>query len=60
MKKDTLQLEDLMAYCQDEKADLKKKLNEKMLQFNTWIEKKKIANFSAFMSYQDKIYRKFR
>ncbi|MFC3885394.1 DnaJ family domain-containing protein [Bacillus songklensis] len=62
LKKDMIDLEDLIACCHDEerKATLKKKWNEKMLQFNTLMEKRKIAGSSAFMSYQDKIYRKFR
>lgn len=56
-KKELINLQSLIDCCKDpeEKARLKKMLNEKMLRFNLLIEKRKGAKTLAFQTYEEKI-----
>lgn len=59
LQKEILSIEDLIKRCddQDEVKQLKKKLNEKMLRFNSLQAKNRInTNSAAFKSYEQKIY----
>lgn len=60
LKKDIVTLEELIACCKDEneRTELNKRLNEKIIRFNSMMEKRKINQSSAFKSYENKIYRK--
>ncbi|RBP93150.1 uncharacterized protein DUF1992 [Cytobacillus firmus] len=58
MKKEMLTIEDLIKQCEDqeEKKALQKKLNEKMLRFNSMISKRRQnTNSSLFKNYEEKI-----
>ncbi|WP_408009363.1 DnaJ family domain-containing protein [Pseudalkalibacillus sp. A8] len=60
LKKEMVTLEELIAVSRDnkERAELNKRLNEKIIRFNNLMEKRKISQSSAFHSHQNKIYRK--
>ncbi|MCF6411274.1 DnaJ family domain-containing protein [Pseudalkalibacillus salsuginis] len=60
LKKDMVTLEELIAVCRDdmERTELNKRLNEKIIRFNSLMEKRKISESSAFHSYRTKIDRK--
>ena len=58
MKKEMLTIEDLIKQCEDqeEKKALQKKLNEKMLRFNSMMAKRRQnTNSSLFKNYGEKI-----
>ncbi|MCS0669760.1 DnaJ family domain-containing protein [Cytobacillus firmus] len=58
MKKEMLTIEDLIKQCEDqeEKKALQKKLNEKMLRFNSMMSKRRQnTNSSLFKNYEEKI-----
>jgi len=58
MKKEMLTIEDLIKQCEDqeEKKALQKKLNEKMIRFNSMMSKRRQnANSSLFKNYEEKI-----
>ncbi|MBX9975494.1 DnaJ family domain-containing protein [Cytobacillus firmus] len=58
MKKEMLTIEDLIKQCEDqeEKKALQKKLNEKMLRFNSMMSKRRQnTNSSLFKNYGEKI-----
>lgn len=58
MKKEMLTIEDLIKKCEDqeEKKALQKKLNEKMLRFNSMMSKRRQnTNSSLFKNYGEKI-----
>ncbi|KON89799.1 hypothetical protein AF332_25295 [Sporosarcina globispora] len=58
MKKEMLTIEDLIKKCEDqeEKKELQKKLNEKMLRFNSMMSKRRQnTNSSLFKNYEEKI-----
>lgn len=61
LKKEMLQIEDLIAYCHDEheREHLKKKLNEKLIRFNLLMEKRKIGSTGAYKRYQSKLNKLF-
>ncbi|GAX91190.1 DUF1992 domain-containing protein [Effusibacillus lacus] len=61
LQKEILSLHDLLNCCHDdqERELLKKKLSEKMLRFNSLMEKRKMPGTSAFRTYQSKLYDKF-
>jgi hypothetical protein len=61
LKKDLMTLEDLLSCCQDEeqREQLKKKWNEKMLRFNNLMKKRKSSNSVALREYQNRIHQKF-
>lgn len=61
LKKEMLQIEDLIACCHDEneREHLKKKLNEKLIRFNLLMEKRKIGSSRAFKKYQSKLNKLF-
>lgn len=60
LNKEMVTLEELITCCKDdaERAELNKRLNEKIIRFNHLMEKRKLNQSSAFRSYQNKIYRK--
>jgi hypothetical protein len=60
LKKEMVTLEELISCCKNDKerAELNKRLNEKIIRFNNLMEKRKINQSSVFKSYQNKIYRK--
>ncbi|MBS4192166.1 DUF1992 domain-containing protein [Bacillus sp. FJAT-49705] len=61
LKKEMLTIEELIRKCEDpdEKQKLQKKLNEKMLRFNSMIAKRgKNTNSSLFKNYEQKISKK--
>ncbi|MCS0824408.1 DUF1992 domain-containing protein [Cytobacillus firmus] len=58
MKKEMLTIEDLIKQCEDqeEKKVLQKKLNEKMIRFNSMMSKRRQnTNSSLFKNYEEKI-----
>ncbi|EFV75602.1 DnaJ family domain-containing protein [Cytobacillus pseudoceanisediminis] len=58
MKKEMLTIEDLIKQCEDqeEKKALQKKLNEKMIRFNSMMSKRRQnTNSSLFKNYEEKI-----
>jgi hypothetical protein len=58
MKKEMLTIEDLIKQCEDqeEKKALQKKLNEKMIRFNSIMSKRRQnTNSSLFKNYEEKI-----
>ncbi|MBU8730000.1 DUF1992 domain-containing protein [Cytobacillus oceanisediminis] len=58
MKKEMLTIEDLIKQCEDqeEKKVLHKKLNEKMIRFNSMMSKRRQnTNSSLFKNYEEKI-----
>lgn len=62
LKKEILSIDDLIKRCedQDEKLKLQKKLNEKMLRFNSLRAENRInTNSAVFKSYEQKIYNIF-
>ncbi|ACB84216.1 DnaJ family domain-containing protein [Natranaerobius thermophilus] len=61
LKKELVNLDDLIKACNDpdEKQDLKRQRNEKMLRFNQLMEKRSIKKTSAFKKYRNKIRQKF-
>jgi len=61
IKKEMLEIEDLIACCYDEeeKEQLKRKLNEKLIRFNLLMEKRKMGQTGAFKRYQSKLNRLF-
>ena len=61
LKQEILTIEDLIKKCEDpdEKEQLKRKWNEKMLRFNSMMAKRgKNTNSSLFKNYEQKINRK--
>ncbi|MEW6042181.1 MAG: DnaJ family domain-containing protein [Elusimicrobiota bacterium] len=60
IKKEIISLHKLINYCydEDEKRQLTKKLNEKILRFNILMEKRQVSS-PALSCYKDKIYTKF-
>ncbi|KGX90338.1 DnaJ family domain-containing protein [Pontibacillus marinus] len=60
IKKDIVKLEDLLQFCEDpeEKASLRKEINEKQLRFQTLMDKRKMKQSGAFRQYRGKINRK--
>jgi Domain of unknown function (DUF1992) len=62
LKQEMMTIEDLMKSCDDlvEKERLQKKLNEKMLRFNSLMSKRRVkTNSSVFKNYGSKIDSKF-
>lgn len=62
LQKEILSIDDLIKRCedQDEKLKLQKKLNEKILRFNSLQAEKRInTNSAVFKSYEQKIYNIF-
>jgi hypothetical protein len=60
-KQEMLSIEALIKECEepDQKASLQKKLNEKMLAFNSMLSKRRInTNSSVFKNYEQKINKK--
>ncbi|WP_163100739.1 DUF1992 domain-containing protein [Peribacillus alkalitolerans] len=59
-RNELLQIEDLIEKTKDreEKEQLKRKLNEKLLQFNRFIDKKKTTNSAVFKQYDKKLHDK--
>ncbi|WP_282142125.1 DnaJ family domain-containing protein [Cytobacillus oceanisediminis] len=58
MKKEMLTIEDLIKQCEDqeERKALQKKLNEKMIRFNSMMSKRRQnTNSSLFKNYEEKI-----
>jgi hypothetical protein len=58
IKQEMLTIEDLIKKCEDseEKKELKQKLNEKMLRFNSMMSKRRQnTNSSIFKNYEEKI-----
>ncbi|PLR76920.1 DUF1992 domain-containing protein [Bacillus sp. V3-13] len=58
LKQEMLSIEDLIKICEsdEEKIQLQKKLNEKMLRFNSMMSKRRAnTNSSMFKNYQEKI-----
>ena len=62
LKKELLTLQSLIDCCYDEeeKKEIKKKINEKILRFNLLMEKRKKQNSPALKAYLGKIYGRFR
>ncbi|HEX7065777.1 MAG TPA: DnaJ family domain-containing protein [Bacillales bacterium] len=62
LKKEMVTLEELIAQCvnEEERASLRRELNQKTLRFNQMIEKRKMKRTSAFRKYKRKIYGKVR
>ncbi|EIJ82133.1 hypothetical protein PB1_04325 [Bacillus methanolicus PB1] len=62
LKQEMMTIEDLLKTCddQEEKERLQKKLNEKIIRFNSLISKRRIqTNSSVFKNYSSKINSKF-
>ncbi|WP_240371934.1 DnaJ family domain-containing protein [Anoxybacteroides rupiense] len=62
LKKDVMTIEDLLRRCDDEteKEKLRKKLNEKLLRWNSLMKKRNKTNSQALRDYQQRIDEKFR
>ncbi|GAV24526.1 DUF1992 domain-containing protein [Carboxydothermus islandicus] len=62
LKKELVTLQNLIDCCYDEeeKRELKKKINEKILRFNLLMEKRKKQNSPVLKAYLNKIYGRFR
>ncbi|MFC0523563.1 DUF1992 domain-containing protein [Pontibacillus salicampi] len=60
LKKDMLQIEELMALCEDEAQidTYRRQLNEKYIRFQTLMEKRKVKSSAAYPQYRNKIDRK--
>jgi hypothetical protein len=61
LRKELVQIEDLIRICEDEaeKEELRKSLNEKMVKFNSLLSKKRInTNSAIFKNYEQKIEKK--